>query len=74
MAIPSKITENIGLTLKSIRMQQQWSKSIVEKYTGISRNTLRRIESGETDNPGIETVFKLLAFYQVDVFVGGKLN
>jgi len=73
MKIPSNITQNIGKTLRAIRQQQQMSKSRVERHTGISRNTLRRIESGETENPGAKTVFKLLAFYEVELFLGYKL-
>ena len=67
------ITQNIGSILKSIRKRQHLPKSMVERNTGISRNTIRRIESGETPNPGTDTVFKLLDFYGVNIYLGYKM-
>jgi len=57
-------TEIFRMKIKEARLNSGYTQQQVEDNTGISRNTISRIESGSRE-PNIETLGKLIDFYEV---------
>lgn len=57
-------TEIFQMKIKEARKNSGYTQQQVEDNTGISRNTISRIENG-TREPNIETLGKLIDFYEV---------
>lgn len=57
-------TEIFRMKIKEARKNSGYTQQQVEDNTGISRNTISRIESGSRE-PNIETLGKLIDFYEV---------
>ena len=57
-------TEIFQMKIKEARKNSGYTQQQVEDNTGISRNTISRIEKG-TREPNIETLGKLIDFYEV---------
>lgn len=57
--------EELGFEIKALRKSKQWSQSDLEKYSGITKRTLSKIENGFIDEVGIkkvETILDLLGY------------
>lgn len=57
-------TEIFKMKIKEARKNAGYTQQQVEDNTGISRNTISRIENGSRE-PNIETLGKLIDFYEV---------
>lgn len=57
-------TEIFQMKIKEARKNSGYTQQQVEDNTGISRNTISRIENGSRE-PNIETLGKLIDFYEV---------
>lgn len=60
-----KKVELLGRRLRKLRKDRKLSPADVASATGIEAQDLRRIERGET-RVGLETLFRLLATFEVD--------
>lgn len=57
--------EELGFEIKVLRKSKQWSQNDLEKYSGITKRTLSKIENGFIDEVGIkkvETILDLLGY------------
>lgn len=57
--------EELGFEIKILRKLKQWSQNDLEKYSGITKRTLSKIENGFIDEVGIkkvETILDLLGY------------
>lgn len=57
--------EGLGFEIKRLRKSKQWSQDDLEKYSGITKRTISKIENGFTDEVGIkkvETILDLLGY------------
>jgi transcriptional regulator with XRE-family HTH domain len=48
--------EELGIEIKLLRKSKQWSQSDLEKYSGITKRTISKIENGFIDEVGIKKV------------------
>lgn len=55
------------INLVKIRKQKKWSQEKLAAESGISYNTLIKIERGGIENPKIETVIKLADALDVSI-------
>ena len=58
---------SLGAALKRAREEKGWTQEKLAIESGISYNTLIKIERGGIDNPKIETVIKLADALSVSV-------
>lgn len=49
----------IGENIRKLRQQKKLSQEKLARLTGISLNTLTKIESGFTKRPAFETIYKI---------------
>lgn len=49
----------IGKNIKTLRQRKKLSQEKLARLTGISLNTLTKIESGFTKSPSIQTIHKI---------------
>ena len=59
------ILEELGFEIKKLRKLKQWSQDDMEKYSGITKRTISKIENGFIDEVGIkkvDTILDLLGF------------
>lgn len=57
--------QELGLEIKLHRKAKKWSQNDLEEYSGITKRTISKIESGFIDEVGIqkvETILDLLGF------------
>lgn len=57
--------ETLGSEIKQLRKLKQWSQDDLEKYSGITKRTISKIENGFADEVGIkkvETILELLGY------------
>ncbi len=57
--------KELGFEIKVLRKLKQWSQNDLEKYSGITKRTLSKIENGFIDEVGIkkvETILDLLGY------------
>lgn len=55
--------EEIAFEIKRVRKSKQWSQNDLEKFSGITKRTISKIENGFIDEVGIkkvETILNLL--------------
>ena len=55
----------LGKEIKTVRKEKKWSQDDMEKYSGITKRTISKIENGFIDEVGIkkvETILDLLDF------------
>ena len=55
----------LGKEIKTLRKEKKWSQDDMEKYSGITKRTISKIENGFIDEVGIkkvETILDLLDF------------
>ena len=59
------LLEDLGSEIKRLRKSKQWSQDDLEKYSGITKRTISKIENGFIDEVGIkkvETILELLGY------------
>ena len=59
------LLEDLGSEIKRLRKSKQWSQDDLEKYSGITKRTISKIENGFIDEVGIkkvETILDLLGY------------
>lgn len=57
--------EELGLTMRELRKSKQWSQDDLERYCGITKRTISKIENGFIEEVGIkkvETILDLLGW------------
>ena len=52
--------EALGFEIKKLRKIKQWSQDDLEKYSGITKRTISKIENGFIDEVGIKKVELIL--------------
>ena len=52
--------QNLGQELKKLRHEKEWSQDTLEKYSGISKRTISKVENGFIEEVGIKKVAILL--------------
>ena len=52
--------EELGFEIKLLRKEKQWSQDDLEKYSGITKRTISKIENGFIDEGGIKKVELIL--------------
>ena len=52
--------QNLGYELKKLRHEQKWSQDTLEKYSGITKRTISKVENGFIEEVGIKKVAILL--------------
>ena len=52
--------EELGFEIKLLRKEKQWSQDDLEKYSGITKRTISKIENGFIDEVGIKKVELIL--------------
>lgn len=50
----------LGKEIKSLRKSKNWSQNELEKYSGITKRTISKIENGFLDEIGIKKVETIL--------------
>lgn len=58
--------DDINNVLKNLRKIKGFTLRQVEKITGISNSYLSQLENGKTQNPSVNTLYKLSEAYNVD--------
>lgn len=58
--------QNIGLEIKKLRHEKKWSQDTLEKYSGITKRTISKIENGFVEEVGIKKVATLLDLLGVE--------
>ena len=58
--------QNLGKELKKLRHEKKWSQDILEKYSGITKRTISKIENGFVEEVGIKKVATLLDLLGVE--------
>jgi len=57
---------NLGQELKKLRHEKKWSQDTLEKYSGITKRTISKIENGFLEEVGIKKVATLLDLLGVE--------
>ena len=52
--------QNLGQELKKLRHEKKWSQNTLEKYSGITKRTISKVENGFIEEVGIKKVAILL--------------
>jgi len=50
----------LGYEIKKLRKQRKWSQDTIEKYSGITKRTISKIENGFMEEVGIKKVATIL--------------
>lgn len=50
----------LGLEIKKLRQERKWSQDTLEKYSGITKRTISKIENGFVEEVGIKKVSTIL--------------
>lgn len=56
---------DLGIEIKRVRKEKNWTQDDLEKYSGITKRTISKIENGFIDEVGIkkvDTILDLLGF------------
>jgi transcriptional regulator with XRE-family HTH domain len=56
-----------GDRIRLLREALDWSQSELARRSGVDQGTVSKIESGEVKNPGIDSIFKLMAALKTPV-------
>jgi len=64
----------LGLEIKSLRKSKKWSQDDLEKYSGITKRTISKIENGFIDEVGIKKVEMILDLlgYEFNLRIKGR--
>jgi len=52
--------KEFGAEIKALRKNKKWSQNDLEKYSGITKRTISKIENGFLDEVGIKKVESIL--------------
>jgi transcriptional regulator with XRE-family HTH domain len=63
---------NLGQALKKLRHEKKWSQDTLEKYSGITKRTISKIENGFIEEVGIKKVVTLLDLLGVELTLRPK--
>lgn len=58
--------DKLGKEIKLLRKEKNWSQDDLEKYSGITKRTISKIENGFTDEVGIKKVEIILDLLGVE--------
>ena len=58
--------QKLGQELKKRRHEKKWSQDTLEKYSGITKRTISKIENGFLEEVGIKKVATLLDLLEVE--------
>ena len=58
--------QNLGKEIQIIRKEKNWSQDDLEKYSGITKRTISKIENGFIDEVGIKKVETILDLLGVE--------
>lgn len=58
--------QELGFQIKTLRKENKWSQDDMEKYSGITKRTISKIENGFIDEVGIKKVETLLDLLSVE--------
>jgi len=62
----------LGVALKKLRHEKKWSQDTLEKYSGITKRTISKIENGFIEEVGIKKVATLLDLLGVELTLRPK--
>ena len=58
--------DDLGKEIKLLRKEKNWSQDALEKYSGITKRTISKIENGFIDEVGIKKVEIILDLLGVE--------
>lgn len=58
--------DELGKEIKFLRKEKNWSQDDLEKYSGITKRTISKIENGFIDEVGIKKVEMILDLLDVE--------
>ncbi len=58
--------DDLGKEIKFLRKEKNWSQDDLEKYSGITKRTISKIENGFIDEVGIKKVETILDLLGVE--------
>jgi len=64
--------KELGFEIKVLRKSKQWSQNDLEKYSGITKRTLSKIENGFIEEVGIKKVEMILDLLGYELSVREK--
>ncbi len=62
----------LGYEIKKLRQQKKWSQDTLEKYSGITKRTISKIENGFIDEVGIKKVGTILDLLDMELSLRPK--
>ena len=66
------ILSELGYEIKKLRQQKKWSQDTLEKYSGITKRTISKIENGFIDEVGIKKVGTILDLLDMELSLRPK--
>lgn len=64
--------DELGKEIKFLRKEKNWSQDDLEKYSGITKRTISKIENGFIDEVGIKKVEIILDLLDVEFSLRSK--
>jgi len=64
--------QNLGQELKKLRHEKKWSQDTLEKYSGITKRTISKVENGFIEEVGIKKVAILLDLLGMELSIRPK--
>ena len=64
--------EELGIGIKTLRKEKRWSQDDMEKYSGITKRTISKIENGFIDEVGIKKVETILDLLDMEFTLRAK--
>ena len=64
--------EELGIEIKILRKEKRWSQDDMEKYSGITKRTISKIENGFIDEVGIKKVETILDLLDMEFALRAK--
>jgi len=64
--------EKLGSEIQRLRKEKKWSQNDLEKYSGITKRTISKIENGFIDEVGIKKVEFILDLLEYEFTIRPK--
>lgn len=64
--------EELGLEIKKLRKEKNWSQDDLEQYSNITKRTISKIENGFIDEVGIKKVETILNLLNTELSIRPK--
>ncbi|MEA2049345.1 MAG: helix-turn-helix transcriptional regulator [Campylobacterota bacterium] len=64
--------KELGIEIKTLRKEKKWSQDDMEKYSGITKRTISKIENGFIDEVGIKKVETILDLLDMEFALRAK--